>query len=578
MNGQLGNCAWQFWISVVLLLSGPAVWAEPIQISWDPFANLTSQHMAEVEPDIYAYGSTVVATFQQGRIYGGAASDVGFATSYDSGATWISGSLPGITRYYGDGDDLAAGDSSVVYNAAYGVWLIACSPLSSVGLWREILVSRSQDGINWDDPIAVIIGEGSPNFDKPWITCDNTPTSPYFGNCYVQWDNANQGDRILMSTSRDGGVTWEAPLATADLANGLGGQPLVQPSGQVVVPYQSLAGELRAFISDDGGGTWSESATISRLTAHRVAGGLRTPGLPSAGIDGDGRVYVAWEDCRFRPSCQANDIVFSTSLDGFVWSEVNRIPITEITSVADHFIPGLAVDTATSGDDVHLALAYYYYPNGVCTPSTCQLIGGFIESSDGGNSWSSAIDMTEPISLSWLASTSQGLMVGDYIATYFTDDGNAHPVFASATMPEGMTFFESTYTATYAPNLATRLAADRAIVRPTVVDEQVRVDDLTKLAVTTTVNAKYLVSEAGRSWLVNIGGEVLITAEVRGTPNNTIHCSLPDGPSSGSVRNPGLSSCVYTAPLREGVYHVRVASLENANVGDTVEINVYSVK
>src|SRR5712664_1665747 len=135
MNTARSNCVTRFSISAVLLLSGSAVRADSLQISSDPFTNPTSQHMTEVEPDVFAYGSTIVATFQQGRIYGGAASDVGFATSYDNGATWVAGSLPGITRYYADGANLSAGDSSVVYNVAYGRWLIACSPLSSTGLW-----------------------------------------------------------------------------------------------------------------------------------------------------------------------------------------------------------------------------------------------------------------------------------------------------------------------------------------------------------------------------------------------------------------------------------------------------------
>lgn len=577
MNIRLSSVA-RFCMSTALVWSRPALAADPVQISSDPFTNPTSQHMTEVEPDVFAYGSMIIATFQQGRIFGGAASDVGFATSYDSGATWVAGSLPGLTRYYGEGgDNLAAGDSSVVYDVAYGTWLIACSPLSSVGLWRDILVSRSGDGLNWDDPIAVISGEGSPNFDKPWITCDNTPTSPYFGNCYVEWDNANQGDRILMSTSRDGGVSWEPPLTTADLATGLGGQPLVQPAGLVVVPYLSLAGELRAFVSDDGGESWSRSATISRATAHRVAGGLRSPGLPSAGIDGDGKIYVAWEDCRFRSSCTANDIVFSTSSDGIVWSEVNRVPISEVTSTADQFIPGLGVDTATSGKGAHLALAYYYYPDAACTPSTCQLIGGFISSLDGGNSWSLPIDITQPIGLSWLANTSQGRMVGDYIATYFTEDGNAHPVFASATMPEGMTFFESTYAGIFLPGLAPQIVRDGAVAALPVANARVRADDASAV-LTATVNAKHVVDEMADAWLVNIGGEVRITAEVIGIANPAVRCSLPDGPATGSIRSSGSSSCVYTAPQVPGTYRVGLASVEDANAVATVEIVVYTVK
>src|SRR5215472_12861494 len=73
------------------------------QISSDPFTNSTSQHAAEVEPDIFAVGSTIVAAVQQGRFFNGGSSDTGFATSTDGGSTWTSGSLPGLTKLFKNG-------------------------------------------------------------------------------------------------------------------------------------------------------------------------------------------------------------------------------------------------------------------------------------------------------------------------------------------------------------------------------------------------------------------------------------------------------------------------------------------
>ncbi len=67
------------------------------KLSSDPYTNSTSQHATEVEPDTFAFGSTIVTAFQVGRIHGGGASDIGFATSTDAGTTWNSGFLPGIT-------------------------------------------------------------------------------------------------------------------------------------------------------------------------------------------------------------------------------------------------------------------------------------------------------------------------------------------------------------------------------------------------------------------------------------------------------------------------------------------------
>src|SRR5438132_9725479 len=58
------------------------------RVSADPFTNPTSQHATELEPDTFAYGGTVVATFQVGRFFNGGASDIGFVRSGNGGASW----------------------------------------------------------------------------------------------------------------------------------------------------------------------------------------------------------------------------------------------------------------------------------------------------------------------------------------------------------------------------------------------------------------------------------------------------------------------------------------------------------
>src|SRR5579863_4872082 len=70
-----------------------------LQVSTDPYTNSTSQHQTEVEPDSYAFGSTIVAATQVGRFTDGGASNIGWATSTNSGATWQSGFLPGTTTF-----------------------------------------------------------------------------------------------------------------------------------------------------------------------------------------------------------------------------------------------------------------------------------------------------------------------------------------------------------------------------------------------------------------------------------------------------------------------------------------------
>src|SRR5579864_9496214 len=68
------------------------------QISQDSFTNSDSQHKTEVEPNAAAFGPTIVAAFQVGRIFGGGGADIGFATTLNGGIAWTNGYLPGLTR------------------------------------------------------------------------------------------------------------------------------------------------------------------------------------------------------------------------------------------------------------------------------------------------------------------------------------------------------------------------------------------------------------------------------------------------------------------------------------------------
>lgn len=421
-----------------LALAGPAAANVPLsRISSDPFANTTSQHATEVEPDTFAYGSTVVAAFQVGRFFDGGATDIGFSRSTDGGTTWpTQGFLPGLTASSGLGHASGApfervSDASVAYDARHNVWLISSIPLKSGTLnVPTVFVNRSTDGgTTWTDPVSIPPPPTKVDLDKNWTVCDNTSSSRFFGHCYTEFDSFGQGDLEYMSTSTDGGLTWGRPIPTAGNDKGLGGQPLVQPNGTVVVPFESLNGKEAAFRSTDGGASWSRAVTISGVRFAAVGGALRTSPLPSAEIDGSGNVFVAWEDCRFRKNCTSNDIVFSTSADGVTWSAVKRVPIDAVSSGADHFIPGLAVDKRTSGAGAHLALTYYFYPDATCTGG-CKLEVGYISSPDGGAHWGNALQLAGPMSLGDIANTSQGPMVGDYISTSFNQGGRASPVFA----------------------------------------------------------------------------------------------------------------------------------------------------
>ena len=157
------------------------------QLSQDSFTNGSSQHMTEVEPAAFSYGATIVTAFQVGRIYGGGSADIGFATSINGGIAWTNGYLPGLTQWYQGGSNSAASDPAVAYDLKHNEWLICTLPIGNNNL---VAVSRSSDALHWDNPIYVT---NNINSDKNWINCDNTPTSPYYGNCYVECDSPGSG-------------------------------------------------------------------------------------------------------------------------------------------------------------------------------------------------------------------------------------------------------------------------------------------------------------------------------------------------------------------------------------------------
>jgi hypothetical protein len=426
--------------------TGAAVQSLTVQISADPYHNAGSAHMTEVEPDSFTWRRTTVATFQVGRFFNGGASNIGFSVSRDSGHSWSDGVLPNTTRVSGGPYDRAS-DPTVAYDARHRVWMISYLGIDTAGhpaapAHVDVLVSRSTDGgLHWGDPVAVRLGSPRSFLDKNWTTCDNTPSSRFYGHCYTEWDDnaAHPFNLLSMSTSVDGGATWRAPKHTADLAQGLGGQPVVQPSGRVVVPILSFPDELHAnigaFVSTDGGATWGPMHKVSGLHTFTERGFVRNPDLPSAEVDASGRVFVVFYDCRFETGCSANDIVITWSDNGVDWSPVARLPTGPVGVGADEFTPSIGAGKATSDGAGQLAVQYYSFADAACATRSCKLEVDVVSSTDGGSTWTQPLRLAGPFRLVWLPLTTQGYMYGDYTSTTVPLD-KALPIFVAARSPD----------------------------------------------------------------------------------------------------------------------------------------------
>ena len=292
-----------FTVTAALLLalgtSLPASAASLVRISTDPYTNPDSAHKTEVEPDTFAFGHTIVSAFQVGRFFNGGATNTGFAVSHDGGRHWKHGFLPGLTVAEGGPYDRAS-DPTVAYDAKHRVWLISSLGIHTTGsppapTVVDVVVNRSTDGgRTWSGAVVVAAGGF---LDKNWTACDNSRSSPFYGRCYTEFDNANLGDLILMSTSSDGGASWGASKTTADGAFGIGGQPVVQRDGRVVVPINGFTNTgftVMSFVSTDGGATWSSTVLVSAAPYHLPNGNVRAPiPLPSAETDRRGKVCTS---------------------------------------------------------------------------------------------------------------------------------------------------------------------------------------------------------------------------------------------------------------------------------------------
>ncbi len=415
------------------------------QLSTDTIAGGGGQHKTEVEPDSFAFGETVVAVFQVGRVENGGATGIGFSTSADGGRHWRSGLLPGVTSFSPQpGTDPRASDPTVGFDATHGVWLASSLGIASDSF--QVLISRSPDGITWSRPV-IARQAGSGTLDKEWVACDNWPSSPNRGHCYLSYLDLSSGI-IVTQTSTDGGLTWGSPVPTSlQPPKGMeanGAQPLPRPDGSLVVVYATISDQGPAFSdevlaarSTDGGASFEPSVPVSSLSWFPTSG-VRAPPLPSADVASDGRLFVAWQDCRLDPSCQRNRILLSTSPDGQTWTA--PAPVGPATPGADQVVPGLAVDPATSGPAQRLALAYYSLPAACADRPACPGVDAWLTTSaDAGTTWSRPQRLdARSMRLDWLP-VAEGRFLGDYISTSFVG-GRAVPVYSLAVPPVGQEF------------------------------------------------------------------------------------------------------------------------------------------
>jgi hypothetical protein len=370
------------------------------RIHRDLQANAESQHETQVEPDSQTVGATTVALFQNGRNSSGGAASIAFSTSRDGGRTWHQGILPGLTAIsVPPGPSTRASDPVLAYDSVHGVWLantLAIAP----GVTR-LTIHRSRDGLAWSGPTdAARSATDDLAYDKNWLMCDNGPASPFRGRCYLAYTLVGEQegeDDLAVQHSDDGGASWSGAVTLRIGVTGV--IPVVQPNGALTLVFWSQqASSMISVRSTDGGATLGEPVTLAKMQAKPTRP-FRAPPVPAADVDGAGRVLAVWQDCRFHPDCEANDVVFSRSSDGTTWSQPTRV-----TQDGNAVMPTIGVEPGTG----RLAIAYYAIrPDG---------IDARLVTSQDGSSWSAPQRLNpRRMALSWMPETTLGRMLADYI-------------------------------------------------------------------------------------------------------------------------------------------------------------------
>jgi hypothetical protein len=252
------------------------------QVSDDPIVDDIGYHASEEEPSIAAWGQTIVATEQVGRVYDGGASAIGWETSTNGGRTWSHGLIP-LTVQSGQattdaGPLTRASDTVVAYDAKFHTWLNSTLGLAGNADVPAVYVNLSSDGINWSAPIVThLTAPTADSPDKNWVTCDNWPASKGYGNCYEEYDNNGNGNRLLMQVSTDGGHTWSATSNSVP-GNGNSGDVTGQTTlsaaaspGDTAITVQNVTGfapGVTVNVDIDPSGGNQETRTVTAVTGN----------------------------------------------------------------------------------------------------------------------------------------------------------------------------------------------------------------------------------------------------------------------------------------------------------------------
>src|SRR6266849_1092358 len=293
--------------------------------------------------------------------------------STDGGKSWggVDAPLPpaiGANGFDFGSDPTLAFDSRG--NLFYGYIVVFFSRGQGFGSINgtQMAVAKSTDGGKTYPTATFFEFQGGSNHfnDKPMITADANPASPFRDRVYVAWDAASGGNAIdggiRLARSFDAGATFSVARVDnpSGPSQGIGAVPFVGPNGEVYVAWNDYKNNLIAFNrSFDGGVTWDAQRTISQKTAAFDVGipaelFRRALVYPACDVDRStganrGRLSCSWMDLT---PAGVTDIFVATSDDrGITWTAPHSLT-DQLPQLVDRFNHWLAVDPVTGDVNV----------------------------------------------------------------------------------------------------------------------------------------------------------------------------------------------------------------------------------
>ncbi|HEY3186076.1 MAG TPA: sialidase family protein, partial [Solirubrobacteraceae bacterium] len=420
----------------------------PVAPGLDPIQDYV-QPDTEIEPSIAvnpANPLNAVTVYQEGRIASGGDATNGFATTFDGGATWIHGELPGLTTYPGQGGAFERASDAVVAfgpdNLAYANSLVFDATVGG-GLRSGMAVNVSKDGgRTWSPPVILQDDRLGGTNDKNWIVVDNIDAPGHHkGRVYVVWDRVAPVVYDYCDHDCDQLSNWLPTLQILDPVvfpgQGIGAYPMVLNSGALGIVIDTAtfgaptghdepepAGDVNhVFIAAPAAGStpypsplaFLPPIQISQNRSSGVPAQRASDGLPAAAVDPkSGALYAVWDDARFRTDGK-NDVVIATSTDeGATWSAPTRVSAGPKDDKVDHYLASIAV-----GEDGAVRVSYRQRDESAPAPLfTDQIDTYYQESRDGAKTWSEPLKVNAQPSRPWYGAFSRnGTFEGDYEQT-----------------------------------------------------------------------------------------------------------------------------------------------------------------